>query len=226
MCGELNDGCALAGRHGRAHRHRPYPSPSYFSTQSHTNEINRPTRNPPKRIRLGGACVPAQTSAQRRFHTKNTRIMRGEFNDGCALAGRHGRAHRRRPYQPPSYFSTQSHTNKIPSMRNSPQTKSTVPHVKYTHCARGMNDGCALAGRHGRAHRHRPYQTPLYIYTHIGGENASRTPAPILKIKKCVYRYDFGVTVDNAICFKTSYSLGVPWMTSFVLKQVMISVSP
>ena len=23
-----------------------------------------------------------------------------------------------------------------------------------------MNDGCALAGRHGRAHRHRPYQTP------------------------------------------------------------------
>ena len=26
VCGELNDGCALAGRHGRAHRHRPYPS--------------------------------------------------------------------------------------------------------------------------------------------------------------------------------------------------------
>ena len=31
------------------------------------------------------------------------------------------------------------------------------------HCVRGMNDGCAPAGRHGRAHRHRPYQTPLYI---------------------------------------------------------------
>ena len=26
----------------------------------------------------GGACVPARTSAQRRFHTKNTRITRGE----------------------------------------------------------------------------------------------------------------------------------------------------
>ena len=25
---EFNDGCALVGRHGRAHRHRPYPSPS------------------------------------------------------------------------------------------------------------------------------------------------------------------------------------------------------
>ena len=44
---------------------------------------------------------------------------------------------------------------------------------------------------------------------HIGGRNASRTPAPILKIKKCVYRYDFGVTVDDVICFKTNYSFGI-----------------
>ena len=51
-------------------------------------------------------------------------------------------------------------------------------------------------------------------------------PPPLLKIKKCVYRYDFGVTVDDAIYFKTNYSLGVPWMTSFVLKQVILSVSP
>ena len=35
----MNDECALVGRHGRAHRHRPYQSPSYFSTQSHTNKI-------------------------------------------------------------------------------------------------------------------------------------------------------------------------------------------
>ena len=33
------------------------------------------------------------------------------------------------PTQLPSYFSTQFHTNKIPSMRNSPQTKSTI-HVQ------------------------------------------------------------------------------------------------
>ena len=56
----------------------------------------------------GGACVPARTSAQRRFHTKIylriTHHARG-FNDGCALAGRHGRAHRHRPYQAPSCFS-------------------------------------------------------------------------------------------------------------------------
>ena len=131
MRGDFNNGCALVGRHGRAHRRRPYQSPSYFSTQSHTNEIpfahnppkrhqpshtqsskrNQPPtrnlpkyhstfiRNPPKRNRRGGACVPARTSAQRRFHAKNTRIVRGELNDGCALAGRHGRAHRHRPYQ-------------------------------------------------------------------------------------------------------------------------------
>ena len=52
----------------------------------------------------GGACVPARTFAQRRLHTKIylriTHHARG-FNDGCALAGRHGRAHRHRPYQTP-----------------------------------------------------------------------------------------------------------------------------
>ena len=80
LCAGDNDGCAPAGRHGRAHRHRPYQSPSYFSAQSHPNETNRPraippndtnhpARNPPKRNRRGGACVPARTSAQRRFHT-------------------------------------------------------------------------------------------------------------------------------------------------------------
>ena len=42
------------------------------------NEINRPTRNPPKRNRRGGACIPARTSAQRRFHTKNIRIVHGD----------------------------------------------------------------------------------------------------------------------------------------------------
>ena len=82
--------------------------------QSHTNKITictqspqrnqPPVRNLPKRNRRGGACVPARTSAQRRFHTKNTRIVCGEFNDECALAGRHGRAHRHRPYPTSSNF--------------------------------------------------------------------------------------------------------------------------
>ena len=43
--------------------------------------------------------------------------------------GRHGRAHRHRPYPSPSYFSTQSYTNKITIYGQSAQTKSTVPRV-------------------------------------------------------------------------------------------------
>ena len=47
MRGGENDGCALMERHGRAHRHRPYPSPSYFST--HPTQTKEPfTCNPPK----------------------------------------------------------------------------------------------------------------------------------------------------------------------------------
>ena len=34
-------------------------------------------------------------------------------------------------------------------------------------------------------------------------------PPLFFEIKKCVYRYDLGVTVDDVICFKTNYSLGV-----------------
>ena len=55
--------------------------------------------------------------------------MHGELNDGCALVGRRGRAHRHRPYQPPSYFSTQSHTNKTTIYTQSTPTTSTV-HVQ------------------------------------------------------------------------------------------------
>ena len=76
-----------------------------------------------KRDRRGGACVPARTFAQRRFHTKNMRIVCGDFNDGYALVERHGQAHRHRPYPSPSYFSTQSHTNKITIYAQSTQTK-------------------------------------------------------------------------------------------------------
>ena len=52
--------------------------------------------------------------------------------------------------------------------------------------------------------------------THTSGAEMHRAlPPPLLKIKKCVYRYSFGITGDDIICFKTSYSLGVtvaePW---------------
>ena len=44
-------------------RHQP-------STRNLPKRNQSPTRNLPKRNRRSGACVPARTSAQRRFHTK------------------------------------------------------------------------------------------------------------------------------------------------------------
>ena len=44
---------------------------------------------------------------------------------------------------------------------------------------------------------------------HIGDGNASRTPAPITQNKKVCVCYDFSVTVDDAICFKTNYSFSI-----------------
>ena len=82
------------------------------------------------------------TGGQRRFHTKYTRIVRGEFNDECALMGRHGRAHRHRPYQSPSYFSTQSHTNKITIYTQSTQTKSTIPRAIHPNETVGAVPAC------------------------------------------------------------------------------------
>ena len=50
---------------------------------------------PPERSR-SGVSIPKKVCV--------SRIMRGEFNDECALVGRHGRAHRHRPYQyPPNH---------------------------------------------------------------------------------------------------------------------------
>ena len=74
------DGCALVGRHGRAHRHRPYQPPSNPSSGNHFSCLsvgrassgNLGTRSHMRNGR-GGACVPARTSAQRRFHTQKAR---------------------------------------------------------------------------------------------------------------------------------------------------------
>ena len=74
------DGCTLMGRYGRAHRHRPYQPPSNPSTTQSSlilciGELffgNFVTRSHTRNGR-GGACVPARTSAQRRFHPQKAR---------------------------------------------------------------------------------------------------------------------------------------------------------
>ena len=73
------DGCALAGRRGRAHRHRPSTSikPLYhviFLDFVMLRTILRQSYNTNHtRNGRGGACVPARTSAQRRFHQQRAR---------------------------------------------------------------------------------------------------------------------------------------------------------
>ena len=94
------------------------------------NGINHPMCNPPKRNRRGGAYVPARTSAQRRFHAKNrfcvSRIVHGELNDGCALMGRHGRAHRHRPTHLHHIFP------RIPHKQNSVHVQSAPTKLHQT----------------------------------------------------------------------------------------------
>ena len=73
------------------HVHR-FPNKQNHPRAIHPNETNRSTPNLPRRnrrgghlratfsskMRRGGACVPARTSAQRRFHTKKyTHCVRG-----------------------------------------------------------------------------------------------------------------------------------------------------
>ena len=110
------------------HFHTIHPNDINHSRAIHPNEINRLRTIRPNEMRRGGAYVPARTSAYRRFHAKITYHVWG-LNDGCAPVGRHGRAHRHRPYPSPSYFSTQSHTNKITICTQSTQRKPTV-HVQ------------------------------------------------------------------------------------------------
>ena len=50
-----------------------HPKRNQPSHTSSTQTVSTATRNLPKRNCRGGACVPARTSAQRRFHTKKTR---------------------------------------------------------------------------------------------------------------------------------------------------------
>ena len=118
-CARINDGCALVGRHGRAHRHRPYPFPSYFSTQSHTNKITIYTQSTQTKPTIHTQSTQTKSTVPHAIHPNETvgavpacpperphsgvsiakiHASCARINDGCAPAGRHGRAHRHRPY--------------------------------------------------------------------------------------------------------------------------------
>ena len=212
-------------------------------------------RNPPKRYqpphaillkrnRRGGACVPARTSAQRRFHAKNrfcvSRIVRGNLTMDAPLWGDTGGHTGAAPTNPIIFFHA-FHTNKITIYAQSSQTKSTthaqfpqtiptIPRVIRPNETVGavpvcppehprssvsipknirivcgeLNDGCAFVGRHGQAHRRRPYQSPphhavchypitLYMFRYARYTSFSRevsdgkTPLFFVTLRTCLW---------------------------------------
>ena len=113
--------------------------------------------------------------------------------------GRHGRAHRHRPYPtPPNHAVCHYPIGVILSIAQGWQVQRSLPWVTM------------------QARRLPPWGVVLFpphcflMSTHTSGAEMHRAlPPPFFEIKKCVYRYDLGVTADDVICFKTSYSFGV-----------------
>ena len=93
----------------------------------------------------------------------------------------------------------------------------SLPHRGYTFDSAGLASATQPTLGNNASERATPLGVVLFpphcflmsSHTHIGGGNASRTPAPITQNKKVCVCYDFGATADDAICFKTSYSFGV-----------------
>ena len=84
---ETRSPCTIHSPNETNHSTHNLPKQNNHLHVIHPNEINHLHTIHPNETRRGGACVPARTSAQRRFHTQNTRIMREGMNDECALDG-------------------------------------------------------------------------------------------------------------------------------------------
>ena len=147
------------------------------------NKQNHPRAICPKRSRRGGACVPARTSARRRFHTKNTRIVRGD--ERWMRPCRATRAGTQAPPLPISIIFF--HTNKITICTQSTQTKPTIPRAICSNDTNRPTPNLAKRNRRGGAYvpartfAQRRFHTQMNTTTHTsGGGNASRTSAPIL----------------------------------------------
>ena len=125
------------------------PNEITHSTRNLSKRHQPPTCNPPKRNRRGGACVPARTFAQRRFHTNQyTHCARG-FNDGCAL----GRATRAGTQAPPLPNSTKP-------------CGASLPHRGYTFDSAGLASATQPTLGNDVSKEATPLGVVLYLIAH------------------------------------------------------------
>ena len=93
------------------------------------NGIIHPCVIHPNEMRRGGACVPARTSAQRRFHTKNTRIVHEDLTVDAPLQGDTGGHTGTAPTKLHHAFLHHSIKRNHPSTCNPPITNGHFGHV-------------------------------------------------------------------------------------------------
>ena len=140
------DGCALMGRRGRTHRHRPYQPPSRPSaTQSSLilciGELfssNLMIRTIREMVGAAPVCPPERSRSDVSIRKEHVSIRKG-----------HVPTRKRAVSMRKRHILTRKGGVSIHK-----RCMLTSKHV----CA--FADECALMGRHGRAHRHRPYQPP------------------------------------------------------------------
>ena len=147
------------GRHGRAHRRRPYQPPSNPSSGNHFLFLsvgehladNLGTRSH-RRNGRGGACVPARTSAQRRFHPQRARSppAKGAFpfiNDACS----HQNMFVHLPMNVPSWGDTGGHTGTAPTNLHQTSLPCNLLHLvhRQTILRKSYNTSHTRNGRGG-----------------------------------------------------------------------------
>ena len=131
------------------------------------NKQNHPhTIHPNETVGAAPVCPPERPHSGVSIPT-NTRIVRGKFNDGCAPAGRHGRAHRHRPYQSPSNIAVCPYLITLYIRQFTPTTRGVpIPHRGYTFDSAGLASATQPTLGNNASEEATPLGVVLFLITH------------------------------------------------------------